>query len=201
MLNVEHTSLTPSEQWSALHDGELSGDAALALVRASLQDDSLMQQWRSMSVVSQVMREQSSMRVERSALHVASALAPHTAQADSLAHLRQAANSSRWRMVAGFSALAALSSLIWGLLGGTGADAPSSAVLASHPSTTAVLVSTQGATGASSLGASAAGSEAVMIRNPRLDEFLAAHKQFGGVSALQQPAGSLRSVSVAVQRP
>jgi sigma-E factor negative regulatory protein RseA len=35
----------------------------------------------------------------------------------------------------------------------------------------------------------------VMIRDPRLDELLAAHKQFGGASALQQPAGFLRNAT------
>jgi sigma-E factor negative regulatory protein RseA len=51
------------------------------------------------------------------------------------------------------------------------------------------------------VGGQIAGQEVTMIRDPRLDELLAAHKQFGGVSALQQPAGSLRSVSLATLRP
>ena len=37
---------------------------------------------------------------------------------------------------------------------------------------------------------------AVMIRDPRLDEFLAAHRQLGGVSALQMPAGFVRAATV-----
>jgi sigma-E factor negative regulatory protein RseA len=32
----------------------------------------------------------------------------------------------------------------------------------------------------------------VMIRDPQLDALLAAHRQFGGTSALQMPAGFLR---------
>jgi sigma-E factor negative regulatory protein RseA len=31
----------------------------------------------------------------------------------------------------------------------------------------------------------------VMIRDPQLDAFLAAHKQFGGMSAFQKPSGFL----------
>jgi len=31
-----------------------------------------------------------------------------------------------------------------------------------------------------------------MIRDPQLDALLAAHRQFGGTSALQMPAGFLR---------
>lgn len=46
--------------------------------------------------------------------------------------------------------------------------------------------------------ASAAGSgaePAVMLRDARLDEMLAAHRQFGGTSALQMPAGFLRNAT------
>ena len=36
---------------------------------------------------------------------------------------------------------------------------------------------------------------ATMIRDPQLDALLAAHKQFGGASALQMPAGFLRNAT------
>lgn len=39
------------------------------------------------------------------------------------------------------------------------------------------------------------GEPQVMIRDKRLDELLAAHKQFGGTSALQMPAGFLRNAT------
>lgn len=35
----------------------------------------------------------------------------------------------------------------------------------------------------------------VMLRDPRLDELLAAHRQFGGTSALQMPSGFLRNAT------
>ena len=34
-----------------------------------------------------------------------------------------------------------------------------------------------------------------MIRDPQLDELLAAHRQLGGASALQMPAGFLRNAT------
>jgi sigma-E factor negative regulatory protein RseA len=34
-----------------------------------------------------------------------------------------------------------------------------------------------------------------MIRDPRLDALLAAHRQFGGTSALQMPSGFLRNAT------
>jgi len=36
---------------------------------------------------------------------------------------------------------------------------------------------------------------AVMLRDPRLDALLAAHRQHGGVTALQMPAGFLRNAT------
>jgi sigma-E factor negative regulatory protein RseA len=41
----------------------------------------------------------------------------------------------------------------------------------------------------------AASEPLVMIRNPQLDALLAAHRQLGGVSALQMPAGFLRNTT------
>lgn len=214
MTNLEHPNgmdhkLTQQEQWSALHDGQLSGEAALALVRASLHDDSLMMQWRSMSVVAQVLRESSSASDVRptSLPRSLPASLPTNATDTLMSTTPVASNESRWKMVAGVAAMAAVGSLVWGLLGTSGTSTPQGAVLAgntSNPASPAItLVQAPALQAAGSTGnASSAsnGQEATMIRNPRLDEFLAAHKQFGGVSALQQPAGSLRSVSVTVNQ-
>jgi len=41
----------------------------------------------------------------------------------------------------------------------------------------------------------ASGEPRVMLRDARLDALLAAHKQFGGASALQVPAGFLRNAT------
>jgi sigma-E factor negative regulatory protein RseA len=41
----------------------------------------------------------------------------------------------------------------------------------------------------------AGGQGGLMIRDPNLDEFLAAHRQLGGASALQTPAGFLRNAT------
>jgi sigma-E factor negative regulatory protein RseA len=193
MKYLETENLSKPEQLCALHDGELDAAQAAALVRASLVDDSLMQQWRSMSAIGHVMRQESRQPTLQAAPVMSAA---HTAPQA----VQVAANDSRWKMVAGFAALAAVGSLVWGLLGAGGSGAPTGGVLASNqqginqqstlPATTLVSAPTGQAT------TQIAGQEVTMIRNPRLDEFLAAHKQFGGVSALQQPAGSLRSVSV-----
>lgn len=197
MKYLDDDSLSQQELLSALHDGQLNASDAAALVRASLSDESLMQQWRSMSAISDVMRgQQGAEGLQKRESGVESSV---VIQAES----KPAANDGvfRWKMVAGVAALAAVGSLVWGLLGAVGdkAGLPQGGVLAqnqSAPEATQPAV----ATIAVNVG-QIAGQDATMIRNPRLDELLAAHKQFGGVSALHQSTGALRSVSLATQRP
>jgi sigma-E factor negative regulatory protein RseA len=112
--------------------------------------------------------------------------------------MADAANASvfRWKMVAGFASLAAVAAIGWtslatlqgnGAPGATGgaqlAISPESSPNATNPGAPVVAV------------ADADGGAQVMIRDPRLDELLAAHKQFGSTSALQMPAGFLRNAT------
>lgn len=197
MNYVESENLSVQEQLSALHDGELSGAQAAALVRASLADESLMLQWRSMSAIGSVLREQ------QSGITAAAVLVEKPVDAQVFQASQKVASNDgifRWKMLAGFAVFAAVGSLVWGLIGAAGDKAlsPQGGVLASNSA-----LPSQSATRSPliAVGGQMAGQEVTMIRDPRLDELLAAHKQFGGVSALQQPAGSLRSVSLGTQRP
>jgi sigma-E factor negative regulatory protein RseA len=174
-----------AELLSALHDGQLDAASAQALVRASLADDSIMQQWRSMSAISAVLSQGMQGAVVQPPVQIA--------QPVQVARPQEAANDGifRWKMVAGFAALAAVGSIVWGLVGQQAV--PSGAQLAQQtPVQNVITVQANAANGQEPL---------VMIRDPRLDELLAAHKQFGGMSALQQPAGSLRSASLVSTRP
>lgn len=113
-------------------------------------------------------------------------------------HDIEAANHDvfRWKMVAGFASLAAVATIGWNAYTGLTAPASQQGVqLAAVPAAASqpmqapqTLVANVGA-GASS------GQQAVMIRDPRLDELLAAHKQYGNTSALQMPAGFLRNAT------
>lgn len=110
--------------------------------------------------------------------------------------MENAANASvfRWKMVAGFASLAAVAAIGWTSLSALqdgGALNPSGgAQLARSPE------SNPGAGAAPVVAvADAEGGSQVMIRDPRLDELLAAHKQFGSTSALQMPAGFLRNAT------
>ena len=125
----------------------------------------------------------------------------------------------RWKMIAGFASMAAVAAIGWNLIaapGGPGAlptSGPQIALVPGAPEAAADAgvaaapariqpVEVAGPLGVPSQalpadqGVAVAGNEPqVMIRDPRLDELLAAHKQFGGTSALQMPAGFLRNAT------
>lgn len=108
--------------------------------------------------------------------------------------MNDAANASvfRWKVVASFASLAAVAAIGWtswtGLqgMGGTGGGHGQLAMSTEAVSSPAA---------APTLAVADADGQQVMIRDPRLDELLAAHKQFGSTSALQMPAGFLRNAT------
>jgi sigma-E factor negative regulatory protein RseA len=119
-------------------------------------------------------------RLPETAPVVAQIAAPETAVA---------ANASvfRWKMAAGFASLAAVAAIGWSSFAGLQGAGSSGAQLAVAPAPVqpaAPVVAVAGNEG-----------QQVMIRDPRLDELLAAHKQFGSTSALQMPAGFLRNAT------
>ena len=97
----------------------------------------------------------------------------------------------RWKLVAGFASVAAVAAIGWGTLANPGLS-PAQPQLAQAGSTTPVARSepTQVAQ-----QVTVAGTQQVMIRDARLDELMSAHRQFGGTSALQMPAGFLRNAT------
>jgi sigma-E factor negative regulatory protein RseA len=96
-----------------------------------------------------------------------------------------AANDWRWKLVAGFASVAAVAAVGWNVWGSAGLQPAAQPQLAAAP--------------ASVLPAGvlpvAAASSAAMIRDPRLDQLLAAHRQFGGATALQSASGFLRNAT------
>ncbi|MEP6791568.1 MAG: anti-anti-sigma factor, partial [Ramlibacter sp.] len=105
-----------------------------------------------------------------------------TAAADLFPSQNEAANDSsfRWKLVAGFASLAAVAAIGWTVGGGLGTRAEQAQMASAPPAQ----------------GTTLAGAERpVMIRDPRLDELLAAHRQLGGTNALQMPSGFLRNAT------
>jgi sigma-E factor negative regulatory protein RseA len=96
----------------------------------------------------------------------------------------EAANDDqfRWKLVAGLASLAAVLAVTWGLLG--------------HPGQTGAQMAQAGAAKPELTASAEPQVPGVMIRDARLDELLAAHKQFGSSSALQTPAGFLRNATL-----
>lgn len=109
----------------------------------------------------------------------------------------RAANSAvfRWKLVAGLASVVAVAALAWTALpmGGSGVDAglqlaEGGAPLQSVPATT--MVALQGEAGGP-----------VMLRDPRLDELLAAQRQYSSAAALQMPANFLRNANFSAPAP
>jgi sigma-E factor negative regulatory protein RseA len=193
-----------AEQLSALADGEIDGAAAGAACGAWKTDPELRRTWHAWHLIGDVLRSEdlasSAERDQRFLLALRQRLAvepvvlapeplPHTASG------RQA--RGRWLLP---SAVAAGFMLVFGTfvaLGPIGLSEPEGPRLASSapphvPEAPVVQASVR---------EPVAPSEDVpvngrMIRDPRLERYLVAHKQFAGTSALGVPSAFLRSATV-----
>lgn len=87
--------------------------------------------------------------------------------------------SFRWKVAAGLASVAAVAAVGWSLVGGApGVEQPQ---LAAAPAQPQVV--------------QAAGQRNLMLRDARLDELLAAHRQFGSPAAIQMPIGAVRNAA------
>lgn len=169
---------------SALADGQLHGEAFARGVELAASDPAAREAWQAYHLIGDVLRSgelavgsSPSAFLERlqPRLREEPLLAPRAAPKAAAPPRRdEAANdgSFRWKMVAGFASVAAVGAMAWSLVGGLPAK-PASAELAKAPAGTVLT----------------AGERGVMIRNPQLDELLAAHRRLGGASALQMSTG------------
>lgn len=117
----------------------------------------------------------------------------------------EAANHSvfRWKMVAGFATVAAVAMVGWnsmGLLsGGAGGNAQQQLASAATPQVLASAASTRpaaaNAQGLIEQQVTVGQNSTIMLRDPRLDEVLAARGQIGVTANLQMPAGFLRNAT------
>lgn len=186
--------LQTRELISALADGQLRGEALVRGVDVAASDPTAREAWHTYHLIGDVLRSgelasgtapaaflsRLQLRLQQEPRAWEPAPADTIARAGAVAPVREAANdaSFRWKLVAGLASVAAVTAIAWTAVGG----------LVSQPE--------QGQLAAARGGALVAGNErGVMIRDPKLDEFLAAHRQLGGASALQMPAGFLRSAT------
>lgn len=179
---------------SALADGQLAGDAFARGVELAATDDSARDAWHAYHLIGDVLRSGELARCappDRFLSRLQERLRDEQVVVETQARAvvretREAANDGvfRWKLVAGFASIAAVSAIAWTVIGvAPGKDvqpSPQSSQLAAAPAPAGtVLTST---------------TRGVMIRDPRLDEFLAAHRQVGAAT-LVAPAGYLRNAT------
>lgn len=186
---------------SALADGELRGAELEQALAALQQSGQARARWCEYELLGEVMRSGARGALGSHepdfAAHVCAKLAdepprPRRAGVVGPIAVRPSANDPvwRWKLVAGLSSVMAVAVLAWTVVAGgrAGDGAPQ---LAAGP--------TPGPVVAVAPTPSQEGEQTVMLRDPRLDQLIAAHQQMGGASALQVPAGFLRSA--AYERP
>jgi sigma-E factor negative regulatory protein RseA len=185
---------------SALADGQLAGEDFAGALAVCQDDHEALASWNSYHLIGDVLRAPEltahacdtafvarlrGRLSQEAAPATAAVLAPVVAQPIVIQAVkgsgRGASNdtSFRWKLVAGFASIAAVSAIAWNT--GAGLLAPAAAPqLARTESVQPVLVVSE---------------QGTMLRDPRMQELLAAHKQFGGTSALQMPSGFLRNAT------
>ena len=197
-------STQTSELMSALADGQLDSVGIAAALQACAHDESALAGWNTYHLIGEVLRLPARVRTsrvlgadmafvgrlsERLVQEPQARAAPWSVDLDTkenavtdVIHHRGAASNDgnfRWKLLAGFASLAAVGAIAWnasGLL--VPAVAPPQ--LAQAPGVQQVVV---------------ASPQGPMVRDARLEELLAAHRQLGGDSALQAPAGFLRNAA------
>lgn len=198
-MSMTDTLIKNSELVSALVDGQLRDtEFAQALVLLGHSSEAR-QNWHAYHVVGDAMRTgQADVRSHESdfVLRLRARLqqepVPPVLQEAPDASLQKApkisANDRWWRLVAGLASVAVVAVVAWQGFQGQASRGPELAVA---PPVNAPAV----ALAQSVAPAAGVGAEPVMIRDPQIDAFLAAHRQFGGTSALQTPTGFLRNAT------
>lgn len=169
---------------SALADGQLRGEALARGVAAATADAQGRSTWHAYHVIGEVLRSGNApvgsapevflARLQQRLQQEAPLARAEPARQVVVRAARPAANDGRWKLVAGFASMAAVAAVGWNMWGASpGSSQPQ---LAAVPAAV-VPVAAQ-----------------AMIRDPRLDRLLAAHRQFGGAPALQAP-GFLRNAT------
>ena len=196
---------------SALADGKLRGEEFARTVDWVNESDEARRTWHTYHLVGDVLRSGESvvsaydadflqrlkLRLQQETLRSRPIVAPDlisNEQGMTRASVQNDLNSSsandsrfRWKLLAGLASLSTVAVMGWQMVGGW-VDLGAAPQLAQVP-----VQSVLPQAGSTQLGAGAAPQR--MIRDPQLDALLAAHKQFGGTSALQGPAGFLRNAT------
>lgn len=197
---ADHTQ-NNSERLSALMDGALEGDELARALDAFANDAAVDATWDTYHLVGQAMRASGESLqthdpafLARLRLRLAEetpesvAVSPLSIRAENQKGFKNAANDPWWRRVAGLASVAVVGLLAWQGLVWMGPQQPAELTLAQQSAAPATREGGQALV-------SADGGSPLMIRDPQLDALLAAHRQVGGASVLQMPAGFLRNAT------
>lgn len=198
------------ERISAMADGQLDRDEFERALDELDQAEDALSVWRTYHLVGEVLRsgEQAlsqsgkagflaelDLRIQSEAGSANSSseteIVPKTAPVRSASQINtqrinnQSANDpyGAWKQVAGFAFFAAVMIVTMGYLN----RGPSDSTLVSLPKSAALTTA--------SYSSSDDPTNALMLRDPWLDQLLSNHRQFGGTSALQMPTGFLRNAT------
>ncbi|CDS50177.1 Sigma factor RpoE negative regulatory protein RseA [Polaromonas sp. CG9_12] len=198
--------MTTPELLSALADGQLGEQDFATALEACSQDDAAIECWNNYHLIGDFLRSPAdlpasslaregeigfarrlSARLARESVAavVELAAARLPASQDIVHHRGPASNDGnfRWKLVAGVASLAAVSAIAWNA-SGLMAPMVSGPQLAQSSPSQIVVTSSQGP----------------VVRDARLEELLAAHRQFGTASALQESSGFLRKATFETAR-
>ena len=205
-MNCDH------EHISALMDGELDraqGDATLACVG----EGAARECWHLYHIIGDVLRAPDLAACAGDAAFVARlreqlplqatspARAPEAA-VGSVPDARQAAANDglfRWKMVAGLASVAAVAVIGWAGLGRLGPQAPEAGAQLALATAAPAAATPDTPLAPQRVVAESAGpattSTPVMLRDPELDQLLAAHRQAAGSSAFGSGSGFMRNAT------
>ena len=196
------------ETVSALMDGQLRGTELSSALR-TLESGEGRECWQVYHLVGDVLRSADLAacghdsafaarlreRLRQEALPVAGVPAPSAAQPHDVT--RPAANDGvfRWKLVAGLASFAAVAAIGWSAMGGIGPQTGAGPQLAQGSAAAPTQIATLAAPVPASTASDPADAGQFMLRDARLDELLAAHRQTAGASALGNTAGFLRNAT------
>lgn len=216
MSNDRELNPATAEQLSALADGELEAGAVAAACASWRESESVRGRWHSYQLIGDVLRSDdlasspdkdaafiAALRTRLAAEPVVLAPEPLAATVPAVTRSGQdhAARSRGWSwmapsaVAAGFVAIAGM--LMLTQAPNPAADAGATVMSSARPSESSVTMVAAPASTALSpmLEPQALVADGQLIRDARLDRYLAAHKQFAGVSVLGLPSGFVRSAA------
>lgn len=191
--------MTTPELLSALADGQANELDLAAALEACSKDDAALDCWNTYHLIGDFLRSPTDLRVSTAAggetgfasrlgMRLAREAVPAAVPADAarlpvsanVVHYRGPASndsSFRWKLVAGAASLAAVCAIA---LNASVLMAPASGPELAQASMPQIVVTSP---------------QGPVVRDARLEEFLAAHRQFGTTSALQDSSGFLRNAT------